>query len=166
MKKIFKTLAILGVAGVAAAGVAAFSACSTDKSYDGDYHYASPYGFDYGIKVKVTVDANNKITKVTVVDSDYTEVSSVNDDYGWTQASVDNWNNNLNGLLEQYVGKTVEEILAIDVSVVSEDEANDYTPAGQPNNGQSLGGLVITDATQGCARLLLAVQDAVKDLAK
>lgn len=157
MKKLFKTLAVLGVAGVAAAGVAAFSACGeSGKTYNGEYHYNS-YGHEYGVKVAVTVK-EDKISKVKVVDSDYVSVSDPVDGTNWDQTKVDNWNNNLANLLKAYEGKTVQAIFAATSSISG--------VSGATENSVSESSLVITGATQGSARILLAVQDALKDLAE
>ena len=156
MKKFAKVLAVLSIAAVATAGVAAISACNSGETYNGDYHYAnSPGEGNYGIKVKVTV-SDGKITKVEKVDSDYIECSAVNENLNWTQAKVDNWNNKLPELLKSYEGKTVEEVLAMTSSIKGVD--------GATTNSVSDDSLVITDATQGSARVLKAVQDAIKDI--
>jgi len=127
----------------------------------GEYHYANPWGgADYGIKVNVVVNGD-VVKSVTVVDSDYTSVTD-----RWE--SKDIWINGLDGLLSKYEGKPIAELLAIDVAVNPETvgSADTYFSAvqGQPDNGQELGGLLITGATQGSGRLLLAVQDALSKL--
>jgi len=59
-------------------------------------------------------------------------------------------------LLKSYEGKTVEEVLAMTSSIKGVD--------GATTNSVSDDSLVITDATQGSARVLKAVQDAIKDI--
>lgn len=154
MKKFTKIMTALAVIGCSAC-VAAFAGCSKDSSYTGEYQYTAS-GTNYGIKVSVTVDSDNVITSVKKVDSDYVDVTEALPDYGWTQENVDNWNNNLDALLKSYEGKTVEEVLALTVTV---------SESGAPStDSEELGGLIITGATMGSGRLLLAVQDALKDL--
>ncbi len=126
----------------------------------GEYHYANPWGgADYGIKVNVVVNGD-VVKSVTVVDSDYTSVTD-----SWGDKAT--WINGLDGLLSKYEGKKVAELLALDVAVNAETvNAGGYYSSvqGQPDNGQELGGLLITGATQGSGRLLLAVQDALSKL--
>ncbi|MDE5942765.1 MAG: FMN-binding protein [Clostridia bacterium] len=152
MKKIFKVLSLLAISAVVCLGIVAFAACSKDSgtTYEGEYQYTSN-GNNYGIKVAVTVDDKETVTKVAILDSDYVEVTPALPQYGWEQSNVDNWNNNINTLLGKYTGKTVVELLAIEVEV--EDSV--------PVDGQTFDGLVITGATQGSGRLLLAVQNAL-----
>lgn len=150
MKKIFKTLAVCAVAGTLCAGVAAMAGCAEKtETFTGEYKYANAWTPSkyYGVKVEVTVKGD-KISEVKLVDCDYTVVTSTWGDSG-------KWTNGIEGLLGQYVGKTVDEVKKIEVK----KEAN-----GQPSDKQELGGLLITGATQGSGRLLLAVQNALNEL--
>ncbi len=154
MKKIFKVFSLVAVIACCAT-VAAFAGCKDkDSGHDGEYHYTSG-STEYGVKVNVEVE-NNVIKSVKIVNSDYVNYSPVLAEYGWTQDKIDNWNNNLNTLLGKYVGKTVDEVMAVVVTV----DGN-----GAPKPGQELGGLITTGATQSSGRLLKAVQDAIEDLA-
>lgn len=151
MKKTFKALAVCAVAGTLCAGVAAFAGCGGDKeeTYFGQYHYTS-YGHEYGIAVNVTVNGD-KITKVEKVTSNYVEVSApVNT---WTEENVATWNNGLNGLLAKYNGKTVAAIKDATATIKGQAEATEDKISDTD--------LVITGATQGSARVLKAVQDAL-----
>lgn len=150
MKKIFKTLAVCAVAGTLCAGVAAMAGCAEKtETFTGEYKYANAWTPSkyYGVKVEVTVKGD-KISEVKLVDCDYTVVTSTWGDSG-------KWTNGIEGLLGQYVGKTVDEVKKIEVK----KEAN-----GQPSDKQELGGLLITGATQGSGRLLLAVQNALNEI--
>lgn len=149
MKRFLKALALVAATACCVCALA-LAGCG-GKSYSGEYHYDN-YGTEYGIKVSVKVD-DGVIKSVKVVDSDYVEVSAVYDNL-WTQENIDNWVNNLNSLLAKYEGKTVEEVLAINVPVGD---------TGAPETPQTYDGLVITGATQSSGRLLLAVQNALKD---
>lgn len=156
MNKFAKVLAVLSIATVATAGIATMAACNSGETYNGDYHYANTHGEgNYGFKVKVTVK-DGKITKVEKVESDYIECSAVNDKLNWTEEKVAKWNNNLDSLLKAYEGRTVEEVLAMTSSISGQD--------GATTNSVSESELCITGATQGSARVLKAVQDALKSV--
>lgn len=98
--------------------------------------------------------------------------------YGWTDKASSNWSDHESWLLQQYVGWSVADILAIDVytnygyALESKTEGWGYNQVldinskGEPygvdyNAGLSGSGLLISGATQGSGRLLLAVQDAL-----
>lgn len=164
MKKLFKAFLLVAVVACCAVAVA-FAGCgdkTTGTTYEGEYHYNS-YNNEYGFVVKVTVDGD-KITKVENITGDkYVSCSAVNVDYGWTQANVDNWNNNLNALLKAYEGKTVAEIKALEVKCGTGD--NVKVPADKEEQTWGDSSLCITDATQGSGRVLLAVQNALSKIA-
>ena len=93
--------------------------------------------------------------------------------YGWTDANSNNWSSHESWLLQQYVGWSVADILDIDVytnfgyKLVTGGRELDTNSMGEPYgtdfNGELKGSeLLITGATQGSGRLLLAVQDALK----
>lgn len=96
--------------------------------------------------------------------------------YNWTQSNADNWTNHENWLLQQYVGWSVADVLDIDVFTdtgyvegstagtyerVPGTKGEPYATAGGWNAELQSSGLLITGATQGSGRLLLAVQDAL-----
>ena len=156
MRKLFKTLMLSAlVCGCAVIG--ALAGCA--KMYEGKYEYTQ-YGTNYGVKVQVRVDENKVIKSVRIVGSDYVDVSPAGGDR-WTQEKVDNWKNNIKPLLQAYEGRTVSEILAMQVAV---------SEAGAPLSANAEGvnaydsALIISGATMGSGRVLLAVQDAVKNL--
>ena len=93
--------------------------------------------------------------------------------YGWTDANSSNWSTHESWLLQQYVGWSVADILDINVytnfgyKLVTGGRVLDTDSMGEPYgtdfNGELKGSdLLITGATQGSGRLLLAVQDALK----
>ena len=96
--------------------------------------------------------------------------------YGWSDANSSNWSDHESWLLQQYVGWSVADVLAIDVytdygyTLVTVDgkttQALDKNSNGEPygtsfNSELSSSGLLVTGATQGSGRLLLAVQTAL-----
>lgn len=156
MKKLVKVLALTALSAVVCLGVLVFAACSNGTTYQGEYHYPS-YGYEYGIAVNVTVE-DGKITKVEKADSDYVECSAAQtgENAKWTEAHVKNWNDNLDALLAKYVGKTVEEVKALTATIKGVEEAT--------KNTVSDSNLVIADATQGSARVLKAIQNALSKI--
>ncbi len=123
---------------------------------EGEYHYENIYNKEaphYGIKVRVTVK-DNKILKVERVASDYVEVSAAGGK--WTAENIANWHNNLSDLLAKYEGKTVDAVKALTGTIQGIDKAE--------KNELSDSNLVITGATQGCVRVLKAVQNALGNL--
>lgn len=189
MKKIFKGLAIAVAATAACAGIAVATAgCSTGKNgtYYGEYHYMSKYGPVYGMVVEVKVE-NNIITNIKDItntedshakafqnDATWVVVSSAGN--GWTEENNANWVEHESWLMQQYVGWSVADILELNVYTDygykkvdgSAMPVVDYDLMGQPYgtkdgyNAELLqSGLLITGATQGSGRLLLAVQDAL-----
>ena len=78
MKGMKKALIGLALGAVAALGVVGFAACGAPtETFEGEYHYANTWGGnDYGVKVAVTVNTEtNKITKVKILESEYTQLT-------------------------------------------------------------------------------------------
>ncbi len=124
----------------------------SSETYTGEYHYANAWGGnDYGIKVNVTVNGD-KIEKVEIAASDYVEVTD-----SWPDKAT--WNDGIAALLARYEGKTVSSVLAEEVKC-----GEDGTPLTAATEGYVAydSDYLITGATQGSGRLLLAVQDALK----
>ena len=119
------------------------------ETYAGEYHYTN-YGVEYGVKVNVTVNGG-VITNVAIADSEYTQLSPANPDYGWTDENRQNYLDSETALLAAYVGKSVGAVITMSVSVNEKGE-----PTGVPD-----GSLLISGATQSSGRILLAVQDAL-----
>lgn len=189
MKKVFKGMAILAATAAIGTGVAFASGCGgSDGTYYGEYHYMGAHGSVYGIVVEVTVE-NNIITKVknlTNSDNDYaksvqngeswTFVSPAMPNYGWPQDAVDNWTSHESWLMQQYEGRSVADVLDLkvytDYGYKSDGNGGwvqDYGTMGEPckveggyNSELEASGLLISGATQGSGRVLLAVQDALK----
>lgn len=158
MKKFKKAIIALSVCALAALGTAGLAACGDDTvsgTAEGDYHYEN-YGTNYGVKVSVTVE-DGVITSVTRVNSDYVEATS-----GYNGEWEAAYNNGIDALLQTYVGKTVDYVLSINVAV------DEMVPVMQSDGSFSSYGddneFLIADATQSTGRLLLAVQDALKNL--
>lgn len=155
-----KSAKVFLCAAVAAFGISAgslVSGCIKTRTVSGEMHYNS-WGTEYGIKVDVVVQADNKgdrIRKVTVAESDYAEASPAMN--GWDPAV---WEENVQTLLNAYRGAYVDDLLALDVA------ENGGIPLVKGNAGfVNFGdGYIITGATLGSARLLLAVQDALSKL--
>lgn len=119
----------------------------------GEMHY-NDYGTEYGVRVNVQVK-DGVIKRVEIAKSDYVIASTA--DSGWDSSE---WDKGLAALLASYNGKSVEEILGKEVAkngekpLVKGDE-------GFKNYGDEF---IISGATLGSGRLLLAVQDALSKL--
>ena len=152
--KLLKVLACGCLAGAMCAGGLALSGCAwTTDTAEGVYHYTN-YGVDYGVKVNVEVQTDEKgdrIRQVTIVDSDYTQLSEARPDYGWTDENRQNYIDNEQALLDSYRGLYVADVLAMEVGTAANGE-----PTSVPGDAP-----LITGATQSSGRLLLAVQDAL-----
>ncbi len=136
---------------------ALFAGCAKTQTVEGEMYYVQ-YGTEYGVKVNVQVQADKKgdrIRKVTVEDSDYVSASPA---MGNWDPKV--WNDGLPTLLNAYRGQYVADVLALDVAtnggipLVGTDD-------GFVNYGDNL---IITGATLGSGRLLIAVQNALGSL--
>ena len=145
MKKFFKAF-VLAVLVCGCVGLIA--GCS--KTYRGEYHYNS-WGTEQGVKVKVEVE-DDVIKSVRIVGSEYVDVTGAMGN--WTKEDVNNWYDNVKSLLKKYEGMKVDEVMALNA------EINGY---GQLTTDKSeLGEVLIDGATLGSARVLLAVQNALK----
>lgn len=155
------------VAAIAVAGTVGLTACG-NSGYTGEYHYNN-HNTEYGVKVKVEIEKNSEnillstIKSVTIVNSDYTQLSAVNPDYGWTEEKRENYSSKEADLLKAYEGKTVMEVTSMQVQK-KETGDPDSIIAVMPD--VSADDYVITGATQSSGRLLLAVQDALNDWAE
>lgn len=103
--------------------------------------------------------------------------ASTTTSYGWSTSSEENWTKHTNWLLNQYVGMSVADVLELKVytnygyaHVTGGSQYNtglDKDSMGEPygkdyNADLASSGLLLSGATQGSGRLLLAVQDALK----
>lgn len=152
MKKAFKA-GVVAMAGAAAIGAFALTGCDKglNGTFTGEYHY-NQYNTEYGVKVEVVVE-NDVIKSVKPVDSSYVEASP--DRNNWTTAT---WTDNEDAVYAKYVGKTVKEILAIEVKC----EENGAPVTSTDEVTVTYDGLIHTGATMSSGRLLLAVQNALK----
>ncbi len=158
MKKLGKFLVVGAVAAVACA---ALVGCGKDYtgSYNGEYKYSSTWG-GYGVTGAVEVKGE-KITKVTCTDPEgYHNITA-----SWkeNQHEGDLGHDKAAAGLEAYitshiVGKTVDEIKAINVAV----EEGGAPTVGAEASGQ--GDFIYTGATQTSGRIILAIQNALKDV--
>lgn len=79
--------------------------------------------------------------------------------YGWDRSDVAKWNTYKAWLLQQYKGMAVSDVLEIEVYVNEKGEP--YGVKDGYNASFSDSGLLISNATQGSGRLLLAIQNAL-----
>ncbi|MBE7088980.1 MAG: hypothetical protein E7370_05675 [Clostridiales bacterium] len=149
MNKFAKVM--LGAAAVACLGSAiAFSGCAKDpviETYEGGYQYNS-WNTNYGVKVKVTTE-DGVISKVETLESDWHNVSASWDGHDATVAAIPEY-------LAKFEGKTLAEINAIEVTT---------NAAGVPNaiSGEDF---LFAGSTQTAGRIILAMQDAIRDNGK
>lgn len=188
MKKIFKGLSILVASTALCGGIAMATACDSgyNGTYTGEYHYEN-YGQYYGMVVEVTVENNiitgvKDITNTEAAKKDYqdnnefhvvspgwetyskgteNEGQEAPAYYKWTDADAKNWSDYENWLLQQYVGWSVADVLAVDVFY--DGKGQPYATKGGYNAELASSGLLIANATQGSGRLMLAVQDALSN---
>ena len=164
MKKTSKIVAlVLCLALVVTATVVVLTACSpSGHTYTGDCHYDATYGENttrYGVKVDVSVDDEGKISAVklyTDEKSGYvrttksweanTETGALG--YAAAEAAYPQW------LKDTFVGKTVAEINAYVATANAEDEPKVDTESAK-----------LVGATQSSARIIVAVKDALSNLA-
>lgn len=155
MKGIFKLCALAAI-GVLAIGAGAAAGCNNDKkvngTFTGEYSYEN-YGTTYGVKVEVVVE-DDVVKSVTPVESAYVEVTPDMGDW-----KAENWTAHEAEVYNKYVGKTVEQILAIKVAC---DESGAPITNDDSETEITYDGLLHTGATLSSGRLLLAVQDALK----
>lgn len=122
-------------------------ACDKEETYTGEYSYVA-YGSTYGVKVDVTVKAD-KITAVKLYSDE--ESGMILTTLSWafyeqTEAAYADY-------VKQFVGKSVSEVKAIDVT---------KSEGGAPS--AISGNIIITGATQSSGRIILAIQDALSKI--
>ncbi len=143
MKK--KFIMALSTAFVAAALCGTLAACGEQtETKTGEYSYANAWNpsSSYGIKVSVDVKGD-KIESVKIVDSSYVSVTD-----SWENKAV--WNDGIEAYLASFSGMKVADVLAAKVTT---------DVKGQPSAVSGLD--IITGATQGTGRLILAIQNAL-----
>ncbi|MDE6677120.1 MAG: hypothetical protein K2K12_05360 [Clostridia bacterium] len=161
MKKLGKFLMVGAIAAIAVAGTVGLTACG-GSGYTGEYHYNN-HDTEYGVKVKVEIEKNSEnillstIKSVTIVNSDYVQLSPANETYGWTEEMRQNYSSKEADLLKAYEGKGVMELA--NPTLVTTNSVGEPSAVADTD-------LLITGATQSSGRLLLAVQDAINDWAE
>lgn len=151
-----KFLMAIVVAALTVMACVAMVACG-ETTYSGEYKYENPYalgsGNYYGVAVDVTV-SGGKITKVVCKDETDT-LHNITP----TWANHDTAAAGLADYLKKFEGVKVSDVKAIEVS------KNDK---GVPNTDDAAktaqGDLLYSGATQTSGRIILAVQDALKDV--
>ena len=119
---------------------------------------------------KVQVDKDGKAVEWHTVSPGWEDYSKGTENegqdvpswYNWSNADAEKWTNYENWLLQQYVGWSVADVLAIEVYYQGNGvpyEINGKYGSYNVNLDQS--GLYISSATQGSGRLILAVQNAL-----
>lgn len=155
MKKLGKFLLVGAMAGIACIGLVG---CGGPKDYTGEYSYESAHeGQSYGVKVTVTVDGDT-IKEVKCAD-DTEAFFNITAQETWgghdtTAAALPDY-------LKKFEGKKVSDIKAIKVDTVAQTEG--WSLKGQPT-AISDENYVITGATQTSGRIILAIQNALKDV--
>lgn len=167
MKRMKKALIGLAVGAVAALGVVGLAACGDtviSGTATGEYHYANPWSSaspDYGVRVEVTVE-EDIIQSVKIVDHDWvqaTEGWEHRDDYLAKESTILGW----------YKGLDVDDVMKLEVAVDENGQPETLKDGDKANpdfNECVIGdtNLIYTTATQSCARILLAVQDAIENI--
>lgn len=160
MKKISKIVAAATLSLLIVPCVIVFASCAKTETVTGDYSYER-YGSTYGFKVNVEVDEGEKggrIRKVTIDGTSGYHASSPVEMY----PDAATWDSNVQSILNSYRGQYVDDVLAKTVAV------NNMVPLASDDSGFVNFGddIIVTHATQTSGRLLLAVQDALKNLNK
>ena len=163
MKKTGKIVAVVLAALLVVAAVAVLASCGTD--YEGYYDYERGTTH-YGVKVTVTVSGNT-ITAVKLWKD--SETNWVRTSTGWKSTEDGGWGMNEGDLgfdaaeaaydswiSENIVGKTVDEVLAMNVSHDPEVGDSSFNAGTAPK---------LAGATQSSIRIILAVQNALKSFA-
>lgn len=172
MKRMKKALIGLAVGAVAALGVVGLAACGDtviSGTATGEYHYEmKDWGMTYGVKVEISVE-DDIIQSVKIVDHDWTQATD-----GWSGQAE--YLANESKILGWYKGLDVDDVMKLDVAV--DDKGQPETQKIKDENKQEVPNpdfnecvigdvnLIYTNATQSSARIILAVQDAIKNLEK
>ena len=158
MKKVKNSLKFISATVLATAlscGAFGIAGCASTQKVVGEVSYTE-WGTNYGIKVQVEVKSSSKgdrIKEVTVLDSDYVSATE------WE--GRESWDNNLQNLLNAYRGEYVKDILAKEVATNEIGAPIASDEEGFKNYGEEF---IITGATLGSGRLMLAVQNALKQI--
>ena len=156
-----KKLIVIALAVVLAlSALVVLAACDSEKTYDGEYSYAHPYapdsGAKYGAKVHVTVKGG--VIMGVTVDADTADFFNLTD--SWTEEGKANWNSHKAEFLKSFEGMTVAELKAIKVECNEKGVPNEKGISGMPKDWNYVAG-----CTQSSGRIILAMQNALKDVA-
>ena len=159
MKKVI-VIALAVVMMVSA--LAVFAACGTN--YEGEYYYDTQYG-TYGVGVIVTVTSDRHISKIVLKPESETNWVRTSATWGTGEGQHQNPGDlghdeaerAYEGWFEEvFYGKTVEEVMAYKATANSTEQFTGETKDGaRPAYN-------LTGATQSAARIILAVQNALK----
>ncbi len=142
-----KKLLVLALAVVMIVSAFALTACAKEVTYTGEDSYVA-WGHTYGCKVNVTVKGD-VIVKVEFADHDYVMTSDTWTGKADAEAAYADY-------LASFAGKTVAEVSAWEVTRDADASFAVTLGAGVPG---------ITNATQSAARIILAVQNALSQIA-
>lgn len=156
-----KKLIVIALAVVLALSmVVVLAACEKEQVLEGECHYANKWSTeesprpDYGVKVKVTVKGE-RIVKVELVDypdwvrttSTWEEGANAGDlGYTKTEAAYAQW------LEDTFAGEKIDTVKGWTAKATTDEQS---VGEGVPH---------LTGATQSCARIIVAVQNALAKL--
>ena len=160
------TLVLALALGLAACGTGPAGSGETvgPRTYMGEHAYPNAYnatGDWYGAKVDVTVN-NGVITNVRLYTVEEAggliRTSQSWENFATTEAAYPEF-------LRKCVGMSVADVMAITVTVkAAVSPVTGVLVVGEPNKiGNAPGDLVISGATQSAGRVILAVQDALRN---
>ncbi len=142
MKKLVVLVAVLAL-------VMSFCLVGCSTTYTGECKYDS-YGHTYGVKVDVAVSGGviKGVKLYSEEETGWVRTSADNADHGWTghdktEAAYDDF-------LKKFVGQKVEDVLAIKATATADGQTVEDA------------NWTISGSTQSSARIIVAVQDALK----
>ena len=171
MKRMKKAIVGLAVGAIAALGVVGFAACGGDKTVsgtaEGQYDYANPWDATkphYGVKVKVTVE-DDIIQSLEIVKSNYVQATE-----GWE--GREDYLAHESEILAKFKNLDVDDIMKLEIAVDKNGQpitAKNKDGTANPDFDASTfvvgeTNLLHTGATQSCARIILALQNAIEKL--
>ncbi len=161
-----KVLVIALAVILVVSAVCVLAACDNGEVYEGQCSYTvSDWNTTYGAKVKVHVKGNT-ITEVELLTDEETgwhrttsswQKDATPGDLGYTDAEAA-----YDSYLAKFKGKTVDEVKAIQVTVLSGNvtQAQSYTVTVANKTGW----WNLTGATQSSARIIAAIQNALSKI--
>ena len=148
-----KKVLVIALAVIMVISAFALTACTQPQTVTGECSYES-WGTTYGVKVDVTVQGNiiTSVKLYTDEETCWVRTSAVRGN--WTQEKFDAVEGAYESFLDKFVGKTVEEVNAIVATVTAESQT------------VTTEGWAITGGTVSSARIIVAIQNALSQLAK